>query len=118
MDQYMTNDPVMSEQFEEKIEELYPDSYRRLYPFVQDVVDTVDDRALHSMTQTEVSSLADQVVARSGVTGKQSPGGGLLRDFTQVLLLRELFDRFDGRRFPHYPYRRRRRFRRGRFGRY
>ena len=110
---------------EEKIESLYPESYRRLYPHVQDVVDTLDEATILNMSQADIGRLAGQAVTQSGVTSKQQVpyGGGVLGDLAQVLVLRELFDRHDWRRapffFPFFPYGRfRRRRRRGRFGRY
>jgi hypothetical protein len=107
---------------EYKLERMYPKTYDIIYPEVMRQSDMYD-KEHGNMTipsRDEIERMVDNVVIKIEIEIENSMnmnnretdnrqlgfwGGGLLRDFTAALLLRELF----GRR--HRPYRRRRYYR-------
>lgn len=121
MNDYLTypDDQLMNQV--NALEGMYPDSYMRVYPYVQDVVDTLSDEDVKALTASDISHLAQEIAVHSEGTAQRN--GNIITDIAQILLLRELFDRYDGRRYPPYlipayPYWRNENRGRGHFGRY
>ncbi|MCL2080527.1 MAG: hypothetical protein FWH16_00330 [Oscillospiraceae bacterium] len=80
-----------------RIEESYPESYRRIYPHVRQLVSAMNDD--DGMTGDGMERMADEAVARSGMLSDPAPvhSRGALGDIARILIARELFDRRRGR---------------------
>ena len=90
-----------------RIERSYPESYRRLYPHVQQIVDSISDDGMYNMTAEDIDGMAVEAMARSGMHGDPSLVHN--KDIAQVIVARTLFDRHrrrrrHGRRFPLWPF--------------
>lgn len=122
MDQFLRPQDQNSsmDEYVDKIEDMYPENYKKIYPVIQDITDSIDDNRMYSMTQADLDNMTEQVVRKSNPHRDEN----LAREIARILILRELFDRHDRRRgFPFIPFffnpfgGRDHRRRRGRFGR-
>ena len=104
METYMgyPGDPAMG--FPERMEKMYPEAYSRMYPHVRHLVGALDDGALTGLESADVDRLAEEAMRRSGVAGDPPAGHNAhtLNDMARGMVLRDMRDRFRGRRF--FPY--------------
>ncbi len=98
MDQFLKpQDDHMIDEYIDKLEKMYPENYRKIYPVVQDNIDAMDDNRMYNMTQADLENLTEQVVRQSNPHRDDN----LAKEIARILILRELFDRHDHhRRFP------------------
>ena len=106
MDDYMMSpfDPTFD--FAERVERMYPDSYNRIYPQVQNAVDALDDGRMYDLTSDDVDRLTEETMARSGVMSDPPEGHSrsTISDLARALVVRELSDRRRRRGFFPFPF--------------
>jgi hypothetical protein len=92
---------------DERIEGSYPESYRRLFPHVNQIVESMSDDAMYNMSPDDIDGLAVEAMARSGMSSDPSMAHNA--DVARVMVGRQLFDRHRRRgrgrgRFPLWPF--------------
>lgn len=97
----------------QRITQMYPELYRRLYPQAMAMAEQLDPAR---MTRADVDAMADEMIRRAGLWHEMAddmdavstanafgfrrrPRQEFLRDIAGILLLRELFDRHHRRRW-------------------
>lgn len=95
MDKFMGNPMNSSVDFRDRMRNMYPDVYTRMYPHVQDVADMVRDENMQYLTNEDMDGLANEVMSRSAIIDDPPVGHNrnTLNDIARALLVRELFDR-------------------------
>jgi hypothetical protein len=95
----------------ERIEKSYPESYKRLYPHVNQMVNEMSDDAMYNITDEDIDGMAVEAMARGGMNGAPLHN----KDVAKVIVARELHDRHrrrgrrgrhwrNGMRFPLWPF--------------
>lgn len=105
MENYMSNPANPMLDYADKMEQMYPDAYTRVYPHVQYLVNSVGDESLHSITDEDVERIAQEAMRRSNVIGDPPAGHNIhtLGDMTRSLVVRDFHDRHRrGRFFPFF----------------
>lgn len=91
-------------------ENISSDCYIRVYPHVQDIVNTISDEDMYYLTEDDITYLTDEVARRSNITNDPPAGHNPFsaRDFARALIIGSLFDRHRRhrrRRFnPFFPF--------------
>lgn len=100
MENYMDSSDSMAN-FSDQIQKLYPDSYIRIYPHVQYMVDSMNDENLYNLTNNDIDRLSDEAIRRSSILNDPPRGHNreTIRDLTRFMFIRDLHDRFRRRRF-------------------
>ena len=77
--------------YADKIETMYPENYTKIYPHVQDIVDTLDNERMYALTPMDIDGITEQVVKQSNPHRDEN----FAKEMARVLILRELFHRHD-----------------------
>ncbi|WP_312644788.1 hypothetical protein [Hydrogenoanaerobacterium sp.] len=101
MDNYLGNPMNLSVDYMDRMEKMYPDCYTRIYPHVQDIVDSLSDESMYNLSNENINQLTDEAVRRSNVMNDPPMGHNrsTINDFTRALMVRDMFDRHRRRRF-------------------
>ena len=108
MDMY--NNPMMTTDFADRMERLYPDAAAMIAPHVRDIVDAMDEDAVATVSNADIARMADEAARRSGMTANMPAGHNMdtLSDLTRSIVVRDLIDRHRrfgfGGRFPFFPF--------------
>lgn len=106
MENYMTNPANSALDFADRMEQMYPDAYTRIYPHVHYLVSTVHDESLYGMTSEDIERITQEAMRRSNVVGDPPAGHNIhtLGDMTRAMVVRDFHDRHrNARFFPFFP---------------
>ena len=105
MDRYLTVPQNSAPDYSSFLEKMYPDSYIRIYPHIQYMVNSMDDDGMYGLTHDDMDRMTEEVLSRSGMPSDPPAGHSrnMLGDLTRALLIRELLNRHR-QRIPFPPF--------------
>lgn len=94
-------------EYADRIGKMYPDSYRRIYPHVQETLGLVGDEYISELTGADMDRMVDDTMVRGNLMADPPRGHtpDTARDMARALLVRDLYDRHRRRGFfPGFPF--------------
>ncbi len=89
------NDMYSPINFIERMDNMYPESYKKILPFVENMAESLNENQIYHMTNNDINGITREII-RKGNLHENLPStyhGNTIHDIVKALLLKELSER-------------------------